>query len=347
MKGNLILFSVLALLSGLAAYLYFTSDGGYQAAHLEQRDFAVKDTASITKLFFANTDNSTILLERMEDGWHVNNEYYACQECVQLIIKTIALIKVKSPVPESAFETTVKAISGKHVKVEIYTDGDKPEKIWYIGNATRDHYGTYMLLETTEHGKSTVPFITEIPGFYGFLSARFHLDLASWRSKYVFKTAPHAIQTLLCEFGDTPDRSFQVEQVAEFTYKFAPLGQPSVVMPYDSLRLKQYLTYFEDIRCENFVVEMEDHVKDSILNSPFFYRYTLTEKDGTVTDCKIYKKIPREENVHASGDKMLFDPDYFYAIVNDEQMMILQNFVFEKMFVPKQAFLQTVSVVNN
>lgn len=347
MKGNLIVFSILVLLSGLAVYLYLNNEDGYQAAYLEQRDFAVEDTASITKLFFADTDNNTILLERLEDGWHLNEQYYACQECVQLLIKTIALVKVKAPVPESAFENTVKSIAGKHVKVEIYTGGEKPEKIWYIGNPTRDHYGTYMLLETTEHGKSTVPFITEIPGFYGFLSARFHTDLSSWRSKYVFKTKPGSIKHLTCEFGDFPERSFMVDHVSEFTYKFAPLNQPQVVMPYDTLRLKKYLTYFEDIRCENFVIQMEQSVQDSITNSPFLYRYKLTEMDGTVTDVKIYKKIPRPENVHASGDKMLYDPDYFYAVVNEGQMMILQNFVFEKLFVPKSAFLQTVSVVNN
>ncbi len=39
-------------------------------------------------------------------------------------------------------------------KVEIYEGGDVPSKIWIVGHGTKDHFGTYMLLEKPGEGRS-------------------------------------------------------------------------------------------------------------------------------------------------------------------------------------------------
>lgn len=343
MKKNIVTVLVLALLIGVAAFFYFRGDSdGPVAAHIEQRDFAVKDTSAITKIYLADTQNRTILLQREVGGpWNVNDYGWACQECVQLLLKTILMTKVKNPVPQTAFESVVKQISGKHVKVEIYTDGDKPEKIWYIGNPTKDHYGTYMLLETPKNGKSTVPFITEVPGFNGYLSARFHTDLASWRYKGIFAFKHGSIDRFEFDMRDFPQQSFMAHRVADYKYTFQPLNQPAVKMPYDSLRFGAYLKHFENIRCENFVTALEQSKIDSIIASPYLYRFTITNTAGETTELKVYQKPPRPENNDSNGDPLPYDPEFFYASLDGQTLMIIQNFVFEKLFVPMATFRQS------
>ena len=68
---------------------------------------------------------------------------------------------MRSPVPKAAFNNVIKQIATSGTKVEIYQGKDKPSKTYYIGGATLDHQGTYMILET-EGVKSSVPFIMYI-----------------------------------------------------------------------------------------------------------------------------------------------------------------------------------------
>jgi hypothetical protein len=48
-------------------------------------------------------------------------------------------------------------------------------KQYYVGHATQDNTGTYMLLTNPETDKNYEdPFVTHIPGFDGFLSTRYN-----------------------------------------------------------------------------------------------------------------------------------------------------------------------------
>lgn len=348
MKKNTTLLLILVVLLGVAGYLFFFNDGDYVAAHIEQRDFAVKDTAKVNKIFIADSRNSRIVLERGADGlWMVNEKWVACQECVGLLLETFPRIKVKAPVPESAFETTVRSIAGKHVKVEIYQGEDEPAKIWYVGNPTKDHYGTYMLLENPGKGKSTVPFIMEVPGFYGFLTARFHTVLDEWRYKGIFEHRTNEIKALKFEWGEAPSSSFYAENVGNNKFKLSQPGQPGSDSPYDTLRFFNYLQHYEKIRLENFVISMEEAKMDSILSTPYWYRITLTEMDGNDIDVKLYKKNPRKDDPNPDGTMKEYDSEYMYAYINDDYMAIVQNFVFDPLLVARQTFQRSVSFVEN
>ena len=52
----------------------------------ESSDFAIEDTASITKVFMSDKKNNSILLVRQADGkWILNNKYNANQGISQYI----------------------------------------------------------------------------------------------------------------------------------------------------------------------------------------------------------------------------------------------------------------------
>src|SRR5574344_2289975 len=60
---------------------------------LNYDDFAIKDTASITKIFMATAQQEQVLLTRAENGtWLVNQKYPAATENLDLLLSTIKKI---------------------------------------------------------------------------------------------------------------------------------------------------------------------------------------------------------------------------------------------------------------
>ena len=73
MKKNRLAIIITSLLIIIAVVLlwnnrYLTSLRG------EAYDFTVRDTASVTRLFFADMSGNQVLLERTEEGWKVNGK---------------------------------------------------------------------------------------------------------------------------------------------------------------------------------------------------------------------------------------------------------------------------------
>ena len=143
-------------LVSLAAYFFFKPSSS--TLKKERSDFAVKDTASITKIFMADQQGRSVLLERINvDNWKLNNEFKARPDAVNILLETIKRVTVKSPVNRAAFENVVKQIAGAGTKVEIYQGKDTPSKTYYVGHSNQEHTGTFMLMEN-----STVPFLTHM-----------------------------------------------------------------------------------------------------------------------------------------------------------------------------------------
>lgn len=174
MRSNKLLLVLLVVLIAVAAVIYFNNDKGATIDDIEgaKSEFGVEDTSSITKIFIADAKGETVTLERKKDNWLVDGKYNARPDNIRLLMKTFGRIKVRMPVPKAARNNIITSLATEAIKVEIYQGDKQPSKTYYVGGPTSDHQGTYMLLET-EGVKSTVPFITHIPGFYGYLTARF------------------------------------------------------------------------------------------------------------------------------------------------------------------------------
>ena len=189
MKNNKILIVVAIILIGVATIIYVKTNSVKQGTidNIEgaKSDFAIEDTASIDKIFIVDEKGKSVTLIKSEDIWMVDNQYVARPDNIRLLMKTFSRIDVRSPVPKAAFKNVVTQIATNATKVEIYQGGKKPSKTYYVGGATLDHQGTYMILET-EGVKSSVPFVMYIPGNYGYLTTRFFTEKEQWRDAVVF-----------------------------------------------------------------------------------------------------------------------------------------------------------------
>ena len=116
MKKNrlaVILTIVLVAVAGLLIWnnRYLTTIRGAAA------DFAVWDTASVTKIFLVDRFDHESLLERHEDGWTVNHDYKAHDVKVNNLLTTMFKVHVRMPVSVASHDNVIKDLAVNGTKV--------------------------------------------------------------------------------------------------------------------------------------------------------------------------------------------------------------------------------------
>jgi len=180
-------FIIAGILIGIIVVAQFLPSGRSRLVDLLQfnnrstmkafSEFHIRDTASISKIFMVDKQNRSITLQRSGATWKVmseGQEFPARMDAVKLLLYTLHTMRVKMPVAISAQEEILRRMSGRSIKVEIYSP-KRHIKTFFVGGVTQDNLGTYMLLEGAE-----VPFVVEIPGFRGFIASRFSTDIMNW-----------------------------------------------------------------------------------------------------------------------------------------------------------------------
>lgn len=344
--------TVVLLLVLVAIAIWLTTNNSNSTLQVEQTDFAIKDTATVNRIILTNQDGGAITLERVTkgtnyngteidfNGWMLNGKYRARQDAVDLLMKTFRRIQVKSAVPKSATESINAQIGANHIRVDIFQGGEEPAKSWYVGGPTQDHYGTYMVLKTPEHGMSAVPHIMHLPGFYGFLTARFFMNETDWRWTGVFNYHPSEIAEISVAYGETPTESFKI-QYTEDEKIYLLNGGGIAYESFDTIAVKNYILQFKKVHFEKFdSTGTDDHVyldyqeQDSLLNGTTPYcTISVTNKQGKVNEINIWKKEALPGTTNAAGDILDIDPERKNAYFQGE-WLIVQNFVFDHLFVP-------------
>ena len=310
--------------------LFIRCDNSIQNSYF--KNFAVKDTANVSKFRISDTEGNEIVISRENSSktWMINGtNFKANQPSVDLLMETFYRIRVKQDVPISALKTVINRLSVRHKKVEIFTKNKLPLKTWYIGSPTQDHTGTYMLLQLGQD-KGKKPYITYKPGVYGTLEVRFFTDWKAWRSPRIFDYKnPKEIYKISTTFLNKKKESytinFQNNKLELYNFKNQKL------IKYDSSQVKHYLTHFNNISYNKIMFENQK-VIDSIFNSSPFITFELIDFKNKVTKVDFWKI--KDENT-VTG----WDPEYGYIRVNNNnELLRAQYFNWEILFKPLSFF---------
>lgn len=328
------------------ALLVSRSDSTFSA---KDRNFALSDTANVTRIFMADRSNNSVLLVRKGEGeWIVNNDFTARQDAINILLKTMLNVEVLEPVGKSGRNNVVKKLAGKSVKVEVYQEvyridlfgkirlfpHEKLTKVYYVGSQTQDNLGTYMLLEGSEK-----PFITYLPGFRGFISIRYSPFIEDWREHAVFNVSIPQIQSVQVDFVEVPGFSVRVERTGDKSFKIKSVYTGQEVVPYDTLKLLDFLTSFSHINFESLLNDLPRSFTDSILSSTPFYQIVVTDKGGKQTVVKTYHKNNPGGPYDEAGNLVMYDPDRMYASINNGKDFVqIQFFVFDNILKPVDYF---------
>jgi hypothetical protein len=338
MKNNKILILLLVVLAGIAVYFFINKSAGTLGSNKEEKsEFAIKDTLSIDKIFIVDSKGQSVTLSKSEDGWMVDGKYIARPDNIRLLMKTFSRIDVRSPVPKSAQNNVIKQIATNATKVEIYQGGDDPSKIYYVGGATLDHQGTYMILET-EGVKSSVPFIMYIPGNYGYLTSRFFTESSQWRDAVVFKALPEKIKSIEITYHETPEESFFINN-KDGEFSLFEIGSVAPLQA-NSDQLIDYVERYKSIYYEMIDIESKQAKIDSTIASPPFITIEVKELDGSGNKIVLHH-MPNFREVKNNDDvEYEFDIDRMYGHLNNELFTYVQFATFDKITLPKSYFVR-------
>lgn len=346
-KKNSVIFMVVIIILILTSIILLTTNNSSGTFKGKDKDFAVRDTANVHKIFLAKKDSSMILLERQSAGqWTVNEQYEASPHMVNILLETMCRIRPEQPLSRAASENIIKRMAVIATKVEVYGTAykidflglklfphEKMIKCYYVGDVTQDNLGTYMLMDGSE-----IPFIVSMPGFRGYVAARYQLNLDEWRAHVIFRLNANEIASVKVNNKREPDQSFIVDtEVPSGKFSFTTFdGKPS---PYiiDSLKVYNYLNSFKRINAESYItLETDPATKDSILNSAPFYELEVRQKDGKNHHLSIYPIVFSDfVDVETGEDAISDDRAYAY---DGTELMTIQYFVFDKILRPRSYF---------
>ena len=299
----------------------------------ELSDFAVEDTSSIQKVFFADKHGNSVTVKKTEGKWMVNDEFIARSEAVDFMLKTIKDIEVKHPVSNSMHDKIIKNLASSAVKVEIFTKNtDIAHKTYYVGGESKDLIGSFMLLENSSRA-----FVVYIPGFNGFLAPRYTIDgttVASdlWRDRTLFSYKPSEIKTISVVNHEDSTQSFKMHRQKEY-YSFT---KNSITKVIPESQGDEYFNLFKSVKCEGFMNDFSK--KDSIFNSKPFYTIRITDNNGKIDSLVAYHKEPkRVEYLEDNGEKLEYDVDRMYAKLNTD-LILIQFYAFDKILLRTPQF---------
>jgi len=339
MKNNRIIILLVFILIAIAAYFYVTKSSSTITSTKDiKKDFAFEDTLTINKIFITDAKGKNVTLTRSNKDWLVDGKHVARPDNIHLLMKTFSRIAVRNPVPNAAFKNVVKLLATQATKVEIYQDGEKPSKIYYVGNSTMDQQGTYMLLE--EDGvKSSVPFVMHIPGFYGFLSSRFFAESVDWREPSVFVYEPEEIKSIEVKYFEEPEESFIINKdLSSISVK--GLEEGAIEEKVNPAILNEYVERYKRIFYEMADIESTQQKIDSVVNSSPFFQIKVTDVAGQTNKIVAYHMPNFRATLDADGNEFEYDLDRMYAHYNDDAFVFIQFPTFDQLTIPKSAFLK-------
>jgi hypothetical protein len=314
-----------------------------------QSDFAVDDTANITTIFMSDKNNNTLKMTRQLPGynWIINDKYPGHKFNINMLLETMLNLKVKEPVPVAAHNNIIKELSVNAVKVEIYQwvyridvfgirlfPHEKLAKVYYVGGATQNNRGTFMLMEG-----SPEPFITYLPGLRGFVSPRYMPIEKYWRDYTVFRTNINEIASVRVEFPSYPEQSYLITNRRGLDFDLESLADKKKVPDYDTLKVMNFLSAFRNLNFEALLNDIDQQKKDSVLSSQPFAIITLTDTKGISRTIKTFHKKSGYDQTDYNGKPVPYDLDRAYALVNDgKDFVLIQFYVFDKVLKPVKYF---------
>jgi hypothetical protein len=339
-KSSIVIIGILLALAFTALYVYKKKGKG-STIDSEARNFKLKDTASITKIFIADKEGNQSTVQRTKKGWIVNGKYPCRPDAISILMTAIRSVEVKMPVPKSARENVLKIMATTATKVEIYA-GEKRVKQYYVGHETPDGEGSYMLLSDPESGENySDPFICFIPGFVGYLSPRYISKENEWRDRVVMNYTPPQMRQIKVTHLENPDSSFTIDLLS--TTQFKLKNYKGRELDFDEFKMKQYLAYFQNLSYEALLTGKYKKLEDSLFKNPPFEIVTISRTDFSTDVFKFYHKASTEL-VPEHGITYKYDPDRMYLrFAGDKEWAIIQTYVFGKLFPnPSYFFSSTV-----
>lgn len=307
----------------------------------DEAGFTIKDTASIHKIFLANTKGTSISLQRTKDGWIVNDKFPSSKRMIETLLTTFNTQFPAYPVPENAHNNVIKNLTGNAIKVEVFNKKDEPIRTFYVGGQTTGNKGTYMLIDG-----ATRPYVVQLPVYEGYVTPRYSIEEKEWRDRTVMDYTPDQIKTVGIEYASEDEylNSFTMLRAEDGSFTIKTHPELTLTEKMNERRVKVFSTYFQKIGLEGYLNGVSG-MDSTIGNADKRCTITVTDINNNIKTIDIYwMPVGRRSKNMLTPDPDIpdeYDPDRFYGVINNKRdTVILQRYTFDKLFRKGYEFYQ-------
>ncbi|MFZ4797036.1 MAG: DUF4340 domain-containing protein [Bacteroidia bacterium] len=327
--------AILVLLLVAISY-YLISKKPWGINYKDIADFAIADTSAIDKIFIADRNGNTVILEKKgSQTWIINNNKMADFSKIELLLATVKNLAVLRPVPQSEHNSAVGDLATIGIKAQFYAK-DETVKTLYVGSATQEQNGTYMLIEG-----STKPYAVHIPGFFGYLTPRFICDTLTWRDRTVFNYQSEEIKSIAFNYENAANSFFIDNSNVQAPLIFDANKKVKTIT--DIQFLKFYVATFKQLNFDGYDENQSPKLIDSLLQNKPICTINITNKNGAIQSLKLYTKAIDKHTKQAineeTGEYLKFDTERYWAFLNNDQsLMLIQQYNFGKVMITIDGF---------
>lgn len=324
-RTGILLAMVLAL--GVVAYFFIAQ--GEQAPRTsitgEDRNFAVPRT-DIKKIFIADRNGNETTLELNGTSWLYNKKYRAREDAIENLLLAVESLRMRFKPTEAALPHMIETLATHGIKVEIYGKDNKLLKAYYLGGATNDELGTYIIIDGAEQ-----PYVADIPGWQGNIRFRYNLTGDEWRDRTVFELAPEEVASLSIEYPKQQDKSFRLSFEEDSRGKvipYYPLSPQRAEAPKPG-RMDAYRHLFSAVQAVKF--NNLNREREEIVQRIPFAIVRATDKAGKAYELKLWPDHAQSSIDPKTGQ--VINPTEvtsFYALTQDNDFLVMQNTVLNK-----------------
>ena len=321
-KALTLIFGLLCVV-GLAVYAYNIVSAERNSS-TELIDFAIKDTAEVTKIIITDPFQKTFQIEKVKGVWQDKSGGCITQAYVHNILNVAKNIEFKGYLSKNSHENFTVKMSASHTKVEYYVQ-NKWYKTWYIGPSAPDHYGQIMLLDSKDDGKSSEPVMMKVKGLNGIIEPNFFADSRKWICTNIFSVPLESIASIVVNNHDDSTRSFEINysnNAFEVSTNGIPL--PSV----DTANVYRYLHNYKKIHFDIANYILSETECDSLKATEPFAEITLDERSGKQTHLRLYRIKADEPQRNEFGELVNMDMNKFWCALPSGEIVKCQYHVF-------------------
>lgn len=278
--------------------------------------FTIKHTEQITRVIFRQ-DSLTLTLKKENNTWNVNSIWHVRPRAIKTFMKVISGMHVKSPVSGKLLEEILSDQKAQHISVILYHRFFHFRR-FEVYKTNRTPWGNIM---KTPGRKGW--YITYLPGEEVNPADFFVLNPYYWRDRTLFHYLPGDVIEVTLKYGDDPVKGFHVGidtlKNRYFVEPVIPGGREGKI---DTNNVKRYLTYFQELDCDEYAYALDTARKDSILRETPMYSMTLTDRFGNTFNMDTYPV--REKK--SKQEKPEYNPDVTYAFILPMNEMVLLKY---------------------
>jgi hypothetical protein len=337
MNRTLLLLLVFVLLSGVAYLIFRTgTEGPAKGGDAWERQFAVEEVDRIHKIFLADRRGNKTLLERQSDHWTVNGDHKARPAAVEGLLDAVRRIELKFIPPQAAIQNMIESLAADGIKVELYDRQDELIKSYYVGGATADERGTYMIMEDSDN-----PYVVHIPSWEGNVRFRYNLVGDDWRDRTIFGEDPRQIASVSVEYPKQRGESFRLQRTGG-GFSVEPFYEltPAIERAMRPGAAEGYLVGYERVIATDFRNALEQ--KDSIYRQVPFSIIRLEKQDGSRKEVRVWPIYNEYYAQDPKTGKRSFrrEMERYFVDLNGEDLFLIQKHLIDQLFWSYSSFFQ-------